>query len=318
MKVKVIEKEDLVNHIDEAFEPIREKVLEMVAIEINGLKGSLESELKGIPLMVMRAMMDIEIAGITGRRHEHQRGRQFTRWGNNPGSVALDGQRIKLRVPRAVEKETKKSYRLQTYSLFHKGTDLVKKAYRDLIRGISTRNYADGVEKFVNGYGTSSSTISRKMTEATAEKVKELMSRRFDSLEIVALMIDGVHFADQTIVIALGVDMKGLKHILGLWQGATENAQVVKNLLEDLVERGLSAERRMLVVLDGSKALRKAVADVLGEDTPVQRCVIHKKRNIVEQLPKKYQAQMVKSQSLCKIIRGHAASLYDRNSVSLS
>jgi transposase-like protein len=294
MKVKVIEQEDLVNHIDEAIEPIREKVLEMVAGEIKGIKGSLERELKGIPLMVMRAMMDLEIASITGPKHKHEGQRRYTRWGSNPGSVAMDGQRIKLRVPRAVEKETKKSYELETYGLFHKGTELIKRAYRDLIRGISTRNYAEGVEKFVGGYGTSSSTISRKMTRATADKLKELMTRRFENLELGVLMIDGVHFGDQTVVIALGIDIKGLKHILGIWQGATENSQVVKNLLGELVDRGLSTEQRMLVVLDGSKALRKAVADVLGNDTPVQRCVAHKKRNIVEQLPKKYQSQVSK------------------------
>ena len=274
--------------------PIREKVLEMVVEGINGIKDSLEQELKGIPLMVMQAMMNLEIESVAGPKYKHQKDRQYIWWGSNPGSVMLEGQKIKIKVPRASEKQTKEAYPLKTYSLFHKGSELVKRAYRDLIRGISTRNYKDGVDEFVKGYGISASAVSRRMVQATAEKVKELMTRRLENLDIAVLMIDGVHFGDQTIVIALGIDTQGFKHILGLWQGATENSQVVKNLLEELVERGLSSERRMLVVLDGSKALRKGVETVFGKDTPVQRCIVHKKRNVVEQLPKKYQSQISK------------------------
>jgi putative transposase len=292
--IKVIDRKELVNHMDNGLILIREKVLEIVASEMKGIEGSLEKELNGIPLMIMRAIMDMEIADITGKKYTHRKDREYTRWGNNPGSVALNGERVRLEVPRAIEKETRKSYRLNTYSLFHRGTELVKRAYRDLIRGISTRNYKGGVEKFIDGYGTSAATISRKMVQATAEKLKELMNRRFENLEIAALMTDGVHFADQTIVIALGIDIRGFKHILGLWQGATENSQVVKNLLEELVGRGLNASGKMLLVLDGSKALRKAAEDVLGSDIMIQRCIVHKKRNVLDHLPKKYHAQISK------------------------
>jgi putative transposase len=292
--IKVIEKEELVNHRSDALLPVKEKILGMVVETMQGLRSSLEKELAGIPLMVMKAMMDTEIENVAGPKYKHQKDRQYNWWGSNPGSVVLDGQRIKLRVPRAVKTGTTEAYDLKTYSLFHEGKELVKRAYRDLIRGISTRNYKDGVERFIDGYGTSAGTISRKMAQAASEKLKDLMSRRFDDLEIAVLMIDGVHFAEQTIVVASGIDIKGFKHVLGLWQGATENSTVVKNLLEELVERGLSSERKMLIVLDGSKALRKGIEEVLGDDAVIQRCVEHKKRNVVEQLPKKYQDQVRK------------------------
>jgi transposase-like protein len=113
-----------------------------------------------------------------------------------------------------------------------------------------------------------------------------LFNRSLAELELVVLMMDGVDVGGHTVVIALGIDTKGVKHILGLRQGATENTAVVKGLLEELVDRGLPVERPMLVVIDGSKALRKAVEDVFGQDTPIQRCTVHKKRNVLEHLPK--------------------------------
>jgi transposase-like protein len=123
------------------------------------------------------------------------------------------------------------------------------------------------------------------MVEATAEKVRELMNRKLDKIDCCVLMIDGIRFGDHTVIIALGIDTKGIKHLLGLWQGATENARVAKSALEDIVERGLQIDRPMLVVIDGSKALRRAVMDVFGQDTPVQRCTVHKKRNVLDELP---------------------------------
>jgi transposase-like protein len=184
-----------------------------------------------------------------------------------------------------VEKETKKAYRLKSHGVFQKMGDLAKRAYCDLIRGISTRKYQEGVTKFLQGYGASSSAISRRMVEATAEKVRELMNRKLDKIDCCVLMIDGIRFGDHTVIIALGIDTKGIKHLLGLWQGATENARVAKSALEDIVERGLQIDRPMLVVIDGSKALRRAVMDVFGQDTPVQRCTVHKKRNVLDELP---------------------------------
>jgi len=170
--------------------------------------------------------------------------------------------------------------------MFRQTGDLIKRAYRDLIRGISTRRFHEGVADFVKGHGISASTISRHMVRATAQKVEELFRRGLAELDLAILMIDGVDVGGHTVVIALGIDTKGTKHILGLRQGATENVAVTKGLLEELIERGLAVDRPMLVVIDGAKALRRAVNDLFGESILVQRCTVHKKRNVLEYLSK--------------------------------
>jgi transposase-like protein len=175
---------------------------------------------------------------------------------------------------------------LQSYGVFRQTGELLRRAYRDLIRGISTRRFVEGVDAFVQGYGLSASTISRQMVRVTARKVEEIFTRSLAGVDLAVLMIDGVDLGSHTVVIALGIDSKGVKHILGLRLGATENTVVAKGLLEELVERGLSVARPLLVVIDGAKALRRAVNDVLGEKTPVQRCTVHKKRNVLEYLSK--------------------------------
>jgi transposase-like protein len=251
---------------------------------------NLAQELRGIGLEVMRAVMEFEISSIVGAKGKHQQERRFVRWGSNPGSVVIDGMKQKSPIPRVLEEHTGKSIQLKTYSLFRRGGDLVKRAYRDLIRGISTRRYAEGVESFMEGHGISSSSVSRRMITATAAKVEELFSRSLAKFELAVLMLDGVDVGGHAVIIALGIDTKGVKHILGLRQGASENAAVAKGLLEELVERGLDLEHPILVVIDGAKALRKAVTDVLGENGAVQRCTVHKKRNVLAHLPKSDQA----------------------------
>lgn len=154
-----------------------------------------------------------------------------------------------------------------------------------VVCGLSTRKYRRAVEAVLDGYGIARSSVSRHFVRATAQQLQELCERRLEALRLVALLIDGIEFAGQTLIVALGVDENGQKHVLGLWQGATENATVCKALLEDLGERGLNLERRYLVVIDGSKALRAAVERVVGTQAAVQRCQLHKRRNVKEHLP---------------------------------
>ena len=291
-KMKVISLEEINNsseNKDEIFGPLKEKIVEVVMGVLGGLKQSLEAELSGIGLLVMQTVMNLEIQKVAGEKGKHQKDRRYHWWGTNPGSVILDGKKRKCSIPRAVEKETQRAYEVRSYGLFHQASQLVRRAYQDLIRGVSTRNYRQGVSEFLEGYGVSAASVSRRMMKATALKVEELLSRSLKTLDIVVLMIDGVKVGEHTVILSLGIDTEGVKHVLGLWQGSTENNGVVKNLLSDLVSRGLDLERPLLVVIDGSKALRKAIDDLLGADAIVQRCNVHKKRNVVEQLPKKYQ-----------------------------
>jgi putative transposase len=283
--------------------------------------------MQGIGLLVMKAVMELEITRVAVEKGKHRKNRTYNWWGSNPGSVVLEGSKRKLSIPRAVEHETQKVYRLKSYGWFQQAGELARRAYRDLILGISTRRYKEGVSQFLEGYGVSPATVSRRMIQATSRKVKELLERNLEPLELAVLMIDGVKVSGQTVVVALGIDKvkellernleplelavlmidgvkvsgqtvvvalsidrEGVKHILGLWQGSTENAQVVKNLLSDVVSRGLRVDHPLLVVIDGSKALRKGIDDIFGSEMRVQRCTVHKKRNVLEQLPRQYQS----------------------------
>lgn len=292
---KVINRDELYKKdYERILEGVCEKVRGMVGLVLEGARDELQKELRGIGLEVMRAVMDLELTDVVGPKGKHDNAgdRFYYRGGSNPGSVTIENQRVEVDIPRAVSKEQRFSYKLKSYGFFHEKAGLVKRAYRDLIRGISTRRFKDGVEKFLRGYGFSASSISRHMVEATADKLKELTSRSLKDLDLVVLMIDGVRITrDAVVVVALGIDRKGVKHVLGLRQGSTENSRVVTALLEDLVERGLKTERPMLIVIDGAKALRSAVVSILGDRTgvapPIQRCAVHKMRNVEEELTKK-------------------------------
>ena len=283
---KIINRQDLLKDHQRILGSLEARVRGIVTGILEGVQTNLGAELHGIALEVMHAVMEFEITGVAGPKGKHLESRQYSRWGRNPGSVIIDGTKVCCQVPRAVEENTRNAYSLKTYSMFRQTGDLIKRAYRDLIRGISTRRFHEGVADFVKGHGISASTISRHMVRATAQKVEELFRRGLAELDLAILMIDGVDVGGHTVVIALGIDTKGIKHILGLRQGATENVAVTKGLLEELVERGLAVDHPMLVVIDGAKALRRAVNDLFGESTPVQRCTVHKKRNVLEYLSK--------------------------------
>lgn len=285
-RIKVLEQQDVLKDQERIFSGLENRVKGMVVEMLSDVRVNLEQELRGLGLEVMQAVMELEITNVAGAKGKHVENRRYNRWGHNPGSVVIDGIKYRTSVPRLVEDESRKSYRLKTYGLFQQTGEVVRRAYRDLIRGISTRRFSEGVEGFIEAHGISASTISRKMVAATSAKVEELFSRSLADFELVVLMLDGVEIAGHAVVIALGIDAKGVKRILGLRQGATENTAVTKSLLEDLVERGLSTDRPILVVIDGAKALRKAVLEVFGERTQVQRCAVHKKRNVLEHLPK--------------------------------
>jgi len=156
-----------------------------------------------------------------------------------------------------------------------------------MIHGLSSRDYRYALEPVgeIDSRSTSKSTVSRKFVAATSAALKQLLERRLDRMTLVALLLDGVEIAEHTVVVALGIDSAGSKQVLGVWEGATENATVCKALLSDLVGRGLNTDQEVLVITDGSKALRAAVREVLGKKAEIQRCQVHKKRNVLEHLP---------------------------------
>ena len=160
-----------------------------------------------------------------------------------------------------------------------------------LLRGVSTREYQEVLPQMAETVGVSRSAISRKAVEASAEQLKQLQERRWENAEILVIYIDGQRFGEHHILSAVGVDVEGKKHILGIESGATENAASVKRLLTHLRDHGLPTDRKYLFVIDGAKALRAAIEEVFGDDQPVQRCRNHKLRNVLDELPKEQHGQ---------------------------
>ena len=287
-KIKIVNREALCKDYSRILKPLENRVLGIVLNILGGIETHLSEELHGIGLEVMRAVMQLEMEEVVGAKGKHNPHRRYLCGGTNPGSVVINGAKVSCRIPRAKEVESGVEYELKSHNIFQQAGELITQAYNDLIRGVSTRRYAEGVEAFVKGYGVSAASISRRMVHATTQKVEELFTRSLVEVELAVLMLDGIAVGDHTVIVALGIDNKGEKHILGIRQGGTENTEVVKALLQDMVERGISTARPPLVVLDGGKALRRAVLDVFGERTPIQRCTVHKRRNVLQHLSEKH------------------------------
>ena len=271
----VVNSEILRNRFPEVFGRVKDRILDMTVEVLSGIEMSVSEHLHGIGLEVVQAIMEAEREEIVGAKGKHNRSRRYVRGGTNPGSVVINGGKVACRVPRAHDVVTGIEYDLQSHRFFQRTGERVKKAYRDLIRGVSTRRYAEGVASFVQGYGMSAASVSRQLKAAMTKKVEELFTRSLAAVDLVVLMLDSIAIGEYSVVVALGIDSQGQKHVLGIRQGTTENADLVTALLRDIIERGISTHRAPLVVIDGGKALRKAVRDVFGAHTPIQpaRCI---------------------------------------------
>jgi putative transposase len=253
---------------------------------VSRAREDLESFATEIGLTIIRRVMEAEIQMKVGRW-----GRQpVRRHGQQPGYVIFGGRKVKLDRPRLRSREDKE-VGLDTYAAFQENGKMQQAVERQLIRQCSTRDYEGAIDSCVKGYGIKRSSVSRHWKAATVRQLQQLLQRPVPR-ELLVLMIDSKFFAGECVVAAVGIDLQGRKHVLGLWHGATENATVVKTLLEDLVSRGLDSERKMLIVIDGAKALRKAVKMIFGEQALVQRCRLHKMRNVLDHLSKEQQPQV--------------------------
>ena len=239
-------------------------------------------------LRIIGTILEDEVTRRVGPPHRPDPTSSCVRWGRQPGYVVFGGQKVGVTRPRARTREGEE-VPLDTYArLQHDGRR--QRAVREgIVAGLTTRNYRRAVQSVLEGYGIEKSSVSREFVQASAAQLKELCERRLDALDLVALLIDGIEIGKQVLVVALGIASSGKKHVLGLWQGATENTTVVKSLLEDLVARGLKQDRRYLFVIDGAKALRAAIEKVFGERAEVQRCQVHKRRNVKDHLPENCQ-----------------------------
>jgi transposase-like protein len=213
--------------------------------------------------------------------------------GTQQGRVALKQRKLTVEKPRLRTRGTGgREVEVPAYDALRQDGKLGERMLDILMAGVSTRSYERVLPEMAASVGVSKSSVSRQAVEASEAALRALLERRFDALDILVVYIDGIIFGEHHVIVAVGVDAAGRKHVLGIKQGATENAVVVKALLEDLVERGLTPERRRLFVVDGSKALRSAITAVFGAEAAVQRCRAHKVRNVVDQLPEHLKDQV--------------------------
>jgi putative transposase len=239
-------------------------------------------------LLLMSAAMDSECEMIAGPKDSKNPLRAANWWGSELSPVYYDKQKVMIDRPRLRGKDNKE-IPLATLQALRDPRGMRSSVMKNMVLGISSRNYEETVEGFVKGYGIKKSSVSRHFVKATAEQMREFLERDLAGLDLVAIFIDGIAFKGHLIVVALGLDKGGRKHVLGLWQGATENATVCASLLEDMARRGMNTGKDYLFVLDGSKALRSAVSKMFGSDAAVQRCQQHKRRNVLDHLPKEHQ-----------------------------
>ena len=245
----------------------------------------------GVGLGVLEELMAEEVDDVVGPKGKHNAERTAVRHGHEGGEVTLGGRRVEVKRPRVRTADGESEVQLATYQHFADRDPLRRVVLERMLAGVSTRRYRRtqepvGEEVETRARSTSKSAVSRTFVERTREALGELMSRQLSDLRLAVMMLDGLELKGRMMIVALGITTEGVKIPLGLWEGSTENATVATALLSDLVERGLDPEQGMLFVLDGSKALRKAVRSVFGE-VPVQRCLWHKERNVMQHLPER-------------------------------
>jgi putative transposase len=237
-------------------------------------------------------LLEDEVDRLCGRRYQWQADRNASRHGRQAGVITLAGQKLSIERPRARYSDGRGEVSLETYALLQRDEAMPEACLKRMVRGVSCRDYEEVVDLARDGFGVKKSSVSRGFVRASAQAVGELAQRRFEGVRFTAIFIDGVEYAGETLVVALGMTDDGTKRLLGLRQGATENAEVVTSLLEELRDRGLDTGRPTLFVLDGAKALRAAVRRVWGRQALIQRCQIHKKRNVKAHLPEEDHAEL--------------------------
>jgi transposase-like protein len=240
-------------------------------------------------LRVFTAMLEEDRTALCGPRYAHQPGRSASRAGTVPSEVVLGGRKVAIQRPRV--RTADGEVPLPTFQTMAQTDPLDRRVVEQMLVGVATRRYARSLEPLaadVKSRGTSKSAVSRRFVAKTRAQLETWQAAPLDDLDLVGLLLDGVHVGEHCLIVALGIGADGSKHALGLWEGSTENAAVCQSLLSHLQSRGLRTDRSLLVILDGSKALRKAVRDTFGEVALVQRCHVHKLRNVLDHLPERH------------------------------
>ncbi len=251
----------------------------------------------GVGLSVVHELMELEVDEVVGPKGKHNASRSAKRHGHEDGSMTLGGRRVQVRRPRVRSADDRRELTVETYEYFADRDPLTRSVMDRMLAGVSTRRFARvgepvGADVDAESSCRSKTSVSEMFVERTQSALEELMSRRLDDVRLAVMMLDGIEIAERTHVVALGITTDGVKIPLGLWEGSTENATLAKTLLADLVDRGLDPEQAILFVIDGSKALRRAIKDVFGVHAVVHRCHRHKERNVCDLLPERDRDQI--------------------------
>ena len=269
-----------------------ERVQEALGQLVGAAKEGLLALSVELGLGVLRELLGEEVCEVVGPKGKWNPERTAIRHGHEDGEVTLGGRRVAVRRPRVRTADGESEVPLQTYDHFADRDQLEEVVLERMLAGVSTRQYRRAQEPVgpqveADARSTSKSAVSRAFVQRTRDQLWKLMNRPLADLRLAVIMLDGIDLHGYTNIVALGITTEGEKLALGLWDGSTENATVASALLADLVDRGLDVEQGLLFVIDGSKALRKAIRQVFGNDVPVQRCTQHKERNVLDHLPER-------------------------------
>ncbi len=273
---------------------IREAIGELVGAAREGLLALSV----GVGLGVVHELMELEVDDVVGPKGKWNPDRAAKRHGHEDGSMTLGGRRVKVSRPRMRTVSEEHELPVQSYEYFADRDPLTRAVMDRMLAGVSTRRFEQvgepvGARVEQSSSSTGKTSVSEMFIERTRTALCELMSRRLEDVRLAVMMLDGLEIAGRTHVVALGISTDGVKIPLGLWEGSTENATLARTLLADLVDRGLDPEQAILFVIDGAKALRRAIKDVFGERALVHRCHRHKERNVTDLLPERDRPQVL-------------------------
>lgn len=248
-------------------------------------QSSLGDLVRAVGKLFIETVMEVEVDKIVGERSKRNPKREAYRWGREAGFCIIDGQRVPIARPRLRSRQNQKEIPLGSYELFQRASLIEETVWHKIMHGLTMRSYKEVVQQFADAYGLEKSTTSDHFIEASRRKLDQLMKRSLADVQLAVIIIDGTIFEGEHMMVAIGIDRFGHKIVLGLRQGATENATVVGGLLSELADRGVDFNQPRLYVIDGSKAIRRAISNYAGEAAFFQRCQAHKIRNVTEYLP---------------------------------
>jgi putative transposase len=278
--------------------------LSIVEDSTDQIRQMIHQQVRGAALAMIQDLLLDEVASLCGPTFSRKGKEGLHRGGSDPGSVILEGKRIAIKKPRA--RKAGKDIELQSYAALQGYDMLQDRVVNHMMSGVSTRSYDGLLDEVAGGMGLQKSAVSKAFVKGSKEALEFLNGRDLSSHKWMAIMIDGIEFAGSCVIAAMGITIEGKKLILGLKLGDTENWEVCKDLLQEILLRGLQFDSPILFVLDGSKALKKAVGKVFGQKHPVQRCIRHKERNCLKYLPEQYHPEFRRRWKLL-----HGMSRYD-------